>query len=125
MNIRRNGSNQVGEKNETAFEYPDKRDRAGRVFSRDLPTQFFDAAPDFFLCYQNRAQRRFHSAVSLWYKRGRFQRGHPMLRKAFVLLVLSILTAASLPAQTTSSNQQRPRSNDFAIRGKVIIPNSY
>src|SRR5439155_27263973 len=115
---------QVGKKNEAALQYSHYRDRARGVIRGDLPSHLRNAAPDFLLRDQNCAQRRFHRAASLWYKRERFQRGRPMLRRACFFPALFVLTSAFAFGQTPP-NQQRNRVEDYAIRGKIVIANQH
>src|SRR5262245_34741579 len=120
----RNRPDQIGKKNETAFQDSDKRYCSTSIVRGNLPSHLSDTAPNFVFRDQNPARRRFHSAVSLWYKRGRFQRGRPMLRKAWFFSAAFILTSAFGFGQTPA-NQQRNRIEDYSIRGKLVIQNQH
>src|SRR5205823_5239140 len=89
---------------------------------RYAASQLHDASADFLFGDQNRAQRRFHRAASLWYKPDRFQRGRSMRRIVYSLPVIFVLLGVFAFGQA-AQNQQRNRVDDYGIRGKIVISN--
>src|SRR5215510_5354591 len=70
IHVRGHSADEVGKKNKTAFQNSDQCYRASGVVCGDLASHLRNAPLDLRLCNQNGAQSRFHSAASLWYKRG-------------------------------------------------------